>query len=542
MARGDDSGRDTLDLHFPAAGLHVTRAYSDQPNRHVGPGKSDYARTAPRAVNVRWREPGTLRRRGGSRGGLSKYLEPRPGDQRYVTQCLAVVTGTGWTPGVPVQLSQSGRVVTLVDVSLGNVYSAVAGGTVWRTAANSTGEDPALNSSGLVYAANLNEKMYFADGTNWCYYDPRTDTVYPWVATAGQLPIDANNNTPRLICTWRQRMCLSGLVDDGANLFMSRIGDATDWDYAPLSPSSADAFAGPTGDVVTCLIAYSDDILIVGMDGSIKIWRGDPRYGGTFDLVTSAIGMAWGVPYCMDPNGVVYFMSNRMQVYAFDPRSPGNKPQRISGPIQPLLGDVNTGEKTITMCWDDRYSGLNVFVTTLEGPTESDVHYFFEQHDGGGSWWQDTFKNKYHNPLCCCVLDGNRPDDRCVVIGGFDGFVRKIDPEAPDDDGYAIESAVTVGPFLTKYLDEVGLLEVQGVLADDSGDVDYSVQVGQTAQAALASDPVATGTWTAGRNFTDPVQRRAYAAYLVLSSNVKWAFEAARIVVDTAGLPARRGR
>lgn len=543
MARGDKPTRDDLDLHFPLGGLHVTQAVSKQPNVHVGPGKSDYSRTTPRAVNVRGRDPSTLRRRGAARAGLSPWLPARPGDVEYVTQELAVVVATGFTPeaGMP-QASQSGRVVTVVDVSLGNVYYAYPEGTAWTAATNNTGETPPLNSSGLVFSAADIEKLWFADGTNWCYFDPKTTTVYPWVASAGALPIDDQNNTPRLIAAWRTRILLAGLLRDPATLFGSRVGDPTDFDYSPLSPSSADAFAVAMGDVITSIIPYSDDLCVVGMDGSIKVLRGDPKYGGQVDLVTSSVGVAWGMPWCMDPYGVVYFVSNRMQVYAFDPRSPGNKPQRVSGPIQPLLGLVNTGEQGIRCFWDDRYNGFNVFITTLSTPTATDRHYFYETHEGGAAWWQDRFKNPKHNPLCGCVLDGNRPEDRAVLVGCWDGYVRVIDPDAPDDDGYAIESEVWVGPFLTKFIDEVGLLEVQGVLAEASGDVGYAVLVGQTAEEALESEAVASGTWSAGRNFTDPVRRRGYAAYLRLVSSVRWAFEVARCVIDTAGLVRRRGR
>lgn len=533
--------RDTLDLHFPRGGVHRSAAFSRQPNVRVGRARDDYSRTTPTGVNVRVRDPVTLRRRGAVRAGLSKLVATRPGNVRYVTQELNVVVTTG--AGMP-QESQSGRVVTLVNVSQGEVWWWRPGDTDWTAATNSTGETPALNSSGLVYSSALTERLYFADGTNWCYFDPRASVVNAWVASAGALPIDADNNAPRLICTWRQRLVLAGLAKRPQDLYMSRVGDGTNFDYFPAAPSAADAFQGPCGDAITCLIPYSDDLLIVGMQGSIKVWRGDPKYGGQLDLVTSAIGMVWGQPWTMDPNGVVYFMSNRCEVHAFDPRVRGSQPVRVSGPIRSLLDAINTGEAGVRMAWDDRLGGLNVFVTDLTQPNEDDRHYTYELNEaGGGAWWQDVFAWKYHNPLCCCVLDGNLPEDRVVVIGSWDGFVRKIDPLAEDDDGHPINSEVWIGPFLTKYGDEVGLQEVQFVLAEDSGPVGWEVYVGQTAEGALESTAVASGTATAGRNFTEPVSRRGYAAYLrLVGKGVRWAMEFARAVVDTAGLTARRGR
>ena len=85
------------------------------------------------------------------------------------------------------------------------------------------------------------QKVWFADGTNWCYYDPTTNAVSTWTANFGALPgVIGSLNTPRLICTWRGRTVLSGLIDDPENWFMSAVGDPTDWDYAGqiLTPGS----------------------------------------------------------------------------------------------------------------------------------------------------------------------------------------------------------------------------------------------------------------------------------------------------------------
>lgn len=70
----EPTGGEYKDIHFPKAGLDVSRAFDKQPNRHVGPAKDDYARTTPIGVNVRGWEAMTKRNRGGSRPGLSKYI------------------------------------------------------------------------------------------------------------------------------------------------------------------------------------------------------------------------------------------------------------------------------------------------------------------------------------------------------------------------------------------------------------------------------------------------------------------------------------
>lgn len=528
---------DEIFLHFPYCGMDVSKAFCKQPNRPYKDGK--YARTTVRGVNVRAVDADG-RYRGAIRPGLSKFTDALPGDEEYVSQMLDVLVTTSEDPMQP---SQSGRLVMVVVVSQGNVYVLPAGETTWLTPTNNTGQTPALNATGIVYSANNNQLMFFADGINPVYYDPITNVVETWTLTAGTFPEDADGNLPRLICTWRGRTVLSGLFLDPAVLFMSKVSDPFDFNYAPDVPVPADAAwsgqVGPqglTGDVVTALIPYTDDILIIGMDSSIAIFRGDPMAGGQIDLVTNSIGIAWGMAYCMDPTGVVYFFSNRCGIYGF---VPGNQPQRISQPIDPLLRGIDTGEYAIRLMWNDTYKGLHVFVTLLATPQET-THYFWESQ--ANAWWQDTFTDTDMNPLTCCVFDGNLQDDRVCLIGSWDGYVRALTPDSTNDDGVDIESEVWLGPALTPIGDDVRVDEIQAVMASDSGDVLYAVYTGETAEEALEATPFPTGQWSAGRNYTNLVRRAAHAVYVQMSASVLWAMESVRVKLGSTGMVRRRGK
>lgn len=535
---------DTLDLHFPKAGVDVANAFCRQPNRPAVDGQ--YARTTPYAVNVRTFDA-LGRSRGGSRQGIRKYVEAQPGDVEFITQDLSVLVTTGIADpgGGTVEASQSGRLVLLIAVSEGNVYTCPSGGSEWTLATNSTSplEDPPLNYTGLMQSSANNQLLFFADGINWCYYNPTTDEVFTWVATDGTLPEDGDGNTPRLICTWRGRIVLSGILLDPSLIAMSAISDPFDFDYAPAVPVPASAaWAGnvaPQGlmsDVVTALIPYSDDTLIVGMDSSIAIFRGDPNDGGSIDLVTTSTGIAWGKAWAMDPAGTVYFFANRTGVFRM---VPGAQPLRMSQPIDNLLQDINTGEYNVLLQWNDRYQQLHVWVTLLNEPAAT-THYVWEQRSQ--SWWLDEFANPNHNPLCCVTFDGNLPNDRQSLIGSWDGYVRSVSADAPDDDGEPILSEVWIGPFLTKYNDSVMLHEVQGVMGSGSDPVSYNVYVDQTAEAALVSTSVANGIWGAGRNFTDAVRRAGYAAYVQLTAAGQWAMENIRCTVYPQGSVRRKGK
>jgi hypothetical protein len=193
------------------------------------------------------------------------------------------------------------------------------------------------------------------------------------------------------------------------------------------------------------------------------------------------------------------------------------------------------------MMWNDRAQGMHVFVspTTEPGDVGEVTHFFFEQRTG--AWWTDQFLDPDMDPLCCVTFDGNQADDRVPLIGSWDGYVRAIDHDMDTDDGEDIESEVILGPFLTPDLDDVMIHELQAVLGEASGDVTFSVLIGDTAEGALASTAVRMGTWDGGRNLTTLIRRAAHALYVKISSSNRWAMEQVRAKVTTRGRVRMRG-
>lgn len=533
---------DYFDLHFPKGGVDISRQAMKQPWRD-GPRRPDgeptRIYTCASAVNVRAYSPSDLRIRGGSRGGLKKYVAD-PVIAGWLVQHLNTVVGvssSGVSGSGTLQGSLSGRVVTVIAVCQGRVFYFLPADDpedrVFAEATNNSSTTPPLNFSGVVESSANNQKLYLVDGARYRVYQPLVNTVSDWVATAGTLPVDSDGNRARLITTWRGRTVLSGLLKDSANWFMSAVSDPLDYDYSPSSQTPTQAVAGNNsrlgfiGDTVTALMAYNDDILLFGGNASIYAMRGDPMTGGTLDLITSSIGVAWGRAFCQDPRGVIYFMSNTGSIYAM---APGQQPERMSTPIDKLVQDIDTGLTNVRLEWNERSKGLHVFMTTLAAATQTDRHLFWEATTN--AWQPDSFAQKKHNPLASCVLDGNTPGDRVVLIGSWDGYVRAFDHDAETDDGTPIESEVWLGPLLTKDFDEVRLQSLQPVFAEASGEVNYAIHVGRTAESALASEPVLTGKWNASRNLTDLIRKSGHAIYVRLYSTKKWALEAIRAAMS----------
>lgn len=544
MAKAAKASDSFSDMRFPTSGLDLSRGFNFQQNR-----------TTPIGRNVRACEPATGRARGGSRSGLSRYLDAYPSGSTGTIQNLAVLVGSGYTdPGGSAQSNVSGRIVDLVATQAGKIYVASAGGTAWVTP---SGQGTALlNTTGIVRSASLDQKLYFVDGTNFCVYDPDTNALADHAATAGSLPQDGSNY-PRLVKNWGGRLVVSGITSDPKNWFMSALNDAGNWDYAPTTTVSTQAVAGNAsslgeiGDVVTALMVWSDDVLIFGCDHSIWMLSGDPMFGGRITNVSEIIGVAFGDAWCKGPDGTLYFFSNRGDIFQMEP---GGRPVRISQQISQTLQAINTGSKVITMLWDEVQGGLHVFVTTSSSAA-AETHFFWEQ--AAGAWWEDSFQDNNYNPLCACVMDGNREADRFPLIGSFDGYVRAISSTAVKDDLKKIKSRVVLGPLLTNDLDALLTKDLQAVLGTDSGDVDYSVYVSNTAEQAVADiaydqtliDGTATGTyrrvvsgtWTAGRNYNTMIRRKGYATWVKLESESAWALEQIRCRVQGKGRIQRRG-
>ncbi|MHA7813262.1 MAG: hypothetical protein ACX94C_07730 [Phycisphaerales bacterium] len=102
-------------------------------------------------------------------------------------------------------------------------------------------------------------------------------------------------------------------------------------------------------------------------------------------------------------------------------------------------------------------------IDTPESPTssaqanEAIQHWFWTPYGGPmGSWWADRFHSEDLDPTAVTVADGDEPDDRVVLIGSADGYVRYIDPDGKNDDGSAICATSLFGPIMPKSVHQRG--------------------------------------------------------------------------------------
>ena len=345
----------------------------------------------------------------------------------------------------------------------------------------------------------------------------------------------------RIICLYRGRIVMSGLQSDPHNWFMSAVGDPNDWDYAPATTSATMAVAGNAseagelGDVVTALIPHSDDMLVIGGDHTIWVMRGDPAAGGVIDAVSFQTGIVGPEAYAYDPEGNLYFFGSG-QLWRMDPGA--TTIQSISGGrLDTTFAALNYATHHIRMAWDQGRSGLHIFVTPVDQATTT--HYWYDQ--GSDSIWSDQFPAA-HGPTAAATYDADNPDDRALLLGGFDSYIRTPDDASATDDGTPVQSYVDFTPVIPNG-DALNsrLIWLQPILADDSGSIKLKVFAAATADELLdETTPVVTKTITQNRSGTvlERVSGNAFRIRLHNDDSVTgttWAFESAKALFKPTG-------
>ena len=403
-----------------------------------------------------------------------------------------------------------------------------------------TGGQCLSQSAPVVFSAQDGTNMYFVDGSTYNYYNSLTGQMQPWTPTFGTMPIDQSGARCKLITMWRGRIVMSGLLKDPNNWFMSAINDPFDFNYGPATPTQTQAVAGNasdtglTGDVITALIPYGDDTMIFGCAQSIWQMTGDPAAGGQFDVISHTLGIAYGRAWAIDLYGQIYFMGNKSGIFKM---TPGALPVRISSQIERRLENIDFTQNLVRMAWDVTNQGLWVFITpcAVGSPT---INYFFE--DRVSAWWPVVFANPLHNPLAVNAFDGDNPQQRVILIGGRDGRLHAISNTATLDDQTPIQWSVTIGPVMTHDLDDVLFKAMQATMGQTSSPVNYDIYIGRSAEQALASTSIWSGTWQPGRNPVSYVRRSGIALYIKVSGTQPAAFEKITATFQPTGKIRRR--
>ena len=387
--------------------------------------------------------------------------------------------------------------------------------------------------------------VYYVDGVNYVYVKGSVPPVaIPWVAAEGTLPTDVDGNKARLISLYRGRIMLAGFEKDGQNWYASATDAPLDWDVSPNHLTATRAVSGNNEprvglcpNTIMGMVPFTDDLMLFGGDHALWTLRGDPAEGGRFDMLSDQTGMAWGRAWCSDHMGNVYFWGTTGIYRVTKSLETTNL---TLDRLDDTVNGVNHEEVSIKMAWDIVKKGVHVFVTYLEDNTHS-THYFWSSRpqELGGGWWKVQYP-KQHGPTAVAVYDADDPDDRTVLIGGFDSYIRKLDQSATNDDGKKIYSYVNYPVIRAggNYEDTM-ITSINTILSDATDSLQWQLLAGDNVQSAIDATPIETGLWVGGGRMM-PIGRRIRDNAVILrlrntTTNHMWSIEEITVEYERRG-------
>lgn len=452
----------------------------------------------------------------------------------YVVYDPAEDTVTGWGAAITAGgLPAAGSTSTSSDVS-----SITDADTVVTTddLSSEISAGDFIEWSGSV----SNDSVYYVSAISTVTIDVVPDITDTGDATGAIRRADVSC---RYMTLYRGRMVLWGLETDLQNWFMSAVGDPNDWDYGPATTSQTQAIAGHNadagklGDVLNCCAPYSDDLMFMGGDHTLWIMRGDPAAGGVIDNISYQTGIVGPRAFAWDEEGNFYFQGAG-QLWRIPAGT--TSPESISrSRMDDTFATIDYITHEVRLVWDSEHQGLHIlFMPTLQPSAGSEpTHIFWDRRTD--SFWKDKYPAAI-GPTVAHAYDADDPDDRAVLFGGWDSYIRYIRNEQPDDDGTAIASHVWFRPIVLSDMSRVRISEIRAILATGSGAVRLEVHASDTAENLIASGTARfTQTLTADRN--RPIIKRAVGNAIGIkmvndsADLITWAVESMIARVTPAG-------
>jgi hypothetical protein len=448
------------------------------------------------------------------------------------TTCTSAAVYGGATP-------TDANTVEVISVVCDDDIVAIRDGTL----ATPSGGSSAVEATRFPMSQPAFGHIFFVDGLATLDYtigyEASDDTIRAWVADSGYVPDKCS-----LISLYRGRVVLAGQNEDPHNWYMSAVGDPFDFDYTPATLTETQAVAGNNsdagliGDVVNTIIPWSDDTCIFGCDSSIHVMAGDPMAGGHIDQLTNGVGMSFGRSWAFDPIGTLYFHSID-GIYRLQPN--GLPEPMTNNRIKRRLESWDLSNYYVILEWDVNQQALLVMLIKNDFSEVETVLVWEQRSD---AWWIDEYPSAI-GPSTFHMFDSDDVDDRYLLMGGMDGYIRKVDNTAATDDGTGINSFVDIGPYFAEPGKSVLIRQADVTLDGSSGAVDFLTYAGDTPKELNSTSAKAKKTLNAGlnRRVTRKVSGGAIKCRLNSPATVttQWAIEQLSMDATQTGIQ-QRGR
>jgi hypothetical protein len=421
-------------IQFPVKGLSITGPMPEQPPQ-----------TSQDLQNVLAYAAVDQRSRGGQRGAFARAstlssVSPIAG------LWTAPYISSGSTAYKSVAFNSAGAIAAGATFSGLTVLTAIAG------FGGASAPVVTTDIFGIIYAAQ-------AGGTRIATYNLSTAATGLLTATAGTRPASVG-----IVVNWRSRLCCAGDTTSLQNLYMSRAGVPTDFDYSQTDDLAAVALnassqAGRVGQPITALCPLYDDHLVIGCSDSIFLLEGDPAQGGTLTCLSSGIGMIAQQLWTINPQGDLYFWGTR----GFYRLKRGTKTiEKLSENRADNFFDqmgLGTFASFPAMCYDHNKRGIWIS-GGFSVPSNQAVMFYDEMND---AFFPQVL------PLVVIPSGMAMSGDGNFYTGGFDGNIYKYDESIKLDNGQTISSYAEIGPFMPAGMGTATLTDLEIFMGNQGG-------------------------------------------------------------------------
>lgn len=342
-----------------------------------------------------------------------------------------------------------------------------------------------------------------------------------------------------ILARWRNRCVMAGL---GGEWFMSAAGDFRNWDYSPATPSATMAVAGNLGDTgpeagnlgddITGLVPMNDDLLLIAGTGSLGVMRGDPADGGILDTIHHEVGMVGPDAWAFDSDGNLYIFATD-GLHKITPA--GHYGGKVSaGIFDKTFAAIDYTENRAILQWDKNRSYVYIFIVKDTAAEENERSYIFDTRTG--AFWPIQLPDE-NGPTATTYFEAPAANDRGVLLGGRDGYVRGLRDGRPNDrdtaEDVAIDSMLQFGPVNIGDGQNIIATETYLTLGLGSGPVELRIYSGSTPEEAAKSTTIRIST-TLSTTASRYNQRRVGGQSLVFQVrqnllNVTWYYEGGKV-------------
>ncbi len=316
-----------------------------------------------------------------------------------------------------------------------------------------TGSGTSGHAGSEISAVAAYRKFFSTDGTTYKMLDPITDTETDWRAatTAGSFPTGAH-----LVSLFRGRLVLAS----SRQWWMSRVADYNDWDSTSTTTGAAiDGTLGQLGQVPDAIVALipsqsNATQFIFGCASSMWLMSAETTTNPQFAPMSTKVGILGQKAWTFDKEGRLYWLGQgglyrapRLGTTVIAQPECVSKDDRGRDIIPELVG-VDTQTYRPSLAYDATSDTVHIFLTTKASPA-SDTHYCYDV-SGGGFWPEKMTCNgtaTHFGPFAACELNGDKGKERRLLMGGYDGYIRRFEPLANDDD--MTDSGVTAAAVPT---------------------------------------------------------------------------------------------